>query len=328
VPALTRIQRRACCTLLLLSSLAGCASQSQLAAGLAGLPPRAELTATPFYPQTEHQCGPAALATLLGAAGHAVEPAALAAEVYLPGREGALQPELAAAVRARGLLAYELGPELGEILAEVAAGRPVLILQRLGAGPWPGWHYAVVVGYDQHKGQLLLRSGTQDRLAMSAPRFKSTWQRGGSWALVALQPGTLPARPHLTRYMHSAAALEAAPDPAGAHASYQAAAGRWPGESMPRLGLGNVAAARGDWREAESWYRAVLEDDPAQAAALNNRAEALSRLGCADAARSSLQQGISSVMADDPLHAALEQTARELANQANATAACAQFAGR
>jgi tetratricopeptide (TPR) repeat protein len=268
----------------------------------------------------------------VGDAGHQVEPAALAAEVYLPRREGSLQPELAAAIRARGLLAYQLGPELGEILAEVATGRPVLILQRLGAGPWPGWHYAVVIGYDQQAGQLLLRSGTKDRLAMRATVFESTWERGGRWALVALQPGTVPAQPDLTRYMQAAAALEATPDPAAARVSYQAAAGLWPHEPLPRLGLGNVSAAGGDWREAESWYRAVLRDDPAQAAALNNRAEALNRIGCVEAARWSLQQGMSSVAADDPLRPALEQTARELASRSGGLAVepadCAQFTGR
>lgn len=332
MPASTRIDWRVALVPALLLFLVGCAGPSRLATQPAGLPSRAELTATPFYPQTEHQCGPAALATVLGAAGHPVEPGALAAEVYLPGRQGTLQPELAAAVRARGLLAYEVGPGLDDILAEVAAGRPVLVLQRLGAGPWPGWHYAVVVGYDQNHGQVLLRSGTKQRLAMRASLFEATWERGGRWALVVLEPGTLPARPDLTRYMQSAAALEATPNPEAAARSYQAAARFWPQEPLPRLGLGNVAAARGDWREAEGWYAAVLRDDPSQAAALNNRAEALQRLGCAEAARLSLQQGMSFVAAGDPLRPALEQAARDIAARSAGSAAdpaeCTQFTTR
>jgi len=332
VLASTRIDWRVALTLALLLFLVGCAGPSRLATLPAGLPSRAELTATPFYPQTEHQCGPAALATVLGAAGHQVEPGALAAEVYLPGREGTLQPELAAAVRARGLLAYEVGPGLDDILAEVAAGRPVLVLQRLGAGPWPSWHYAVVVGYDQRNGQVLLRSGTQDRLAMHASLFDATWERGGRWALVVLEPGTLPARPDLARYMQSAAALEAAPNPEAAEKAYESAARLWPQEPLPRLGLGNVAAARGDWREAEGWYAAALLDDPSQAAALNNRAEALQRLGCAEAARLSLQQGMGYVAAGDPLRPALQQAARDIAARSAGSAAdpaeCTQFTTR
>jgi tetratricopeptide (TPR) repeat protein len=273
------------------------------------------------------------LATVLGAAGRDVDPVLLATEVYLPGREGSLQPELAAAARARGLLAYETGTSLSDLLAEVASGRPVLVLQQLGAGPWPYWHYAVVIGYDKARGQVLLRSGTDAREVMRASLFESTWDRGGRWGLVLLEPGTLPARPDPARYMRAAAALEAARNPEAAQAAYTAAVSRWPTEPLPRLGLGNLAAAAGDWVEAERWYRAVLADDPAQAAALNNRAEALVRLGCADAARLALQQGMGHVAADDPLQSVLQETMRELAAQespppAGAAAHCAQFTVR
>ena len=318
--------------LLALLLLVGCTGTSRLAQLPAELPERVELTATPFHPQTEHQCGPAALATVLGAAGRNVDPTALATEVYLPGRQGSLQPELAAAVRARGLLAYEVGPSLSDLLAEVAAGRPALVLQQLGAGPWPNWHYAVVVGYDKARGKLLLRSGTDERQAMRASMFEATWDRAGNWGLVLLEPGTLPAHPDPVRYMSAAAALETAGNPGAARAGYAAAAGLWPEAPLPRLGLGNLAAAAGDWWEAERWYRAVLADDPAQAAALNNRAEALVRLGCPDAARMLLQQGTVHVAADDPLQPVLQQTIRDLSAQAatpaGAAAECTQFTVR
>jgi tetratricopeptide (TPR) repeat protein len=313
--------------------LAGCAGPSRLAQLPAELPARVELTATPFFPQTEHQCGPAALATVLGAAGRNAEPTALATEVYLPGREGSLQPELAAAARARGLLAYEIGPSVSDLLTEVTAGRPALVLQQLGMGPWPNWHYAVVIGYDKASGQVLLRSGTEERAAMRASLFESTWKRGGYWGLVLLEPGTMPARPDPVRYMRAAAALETAGNPAAAKAAYTAAVELWPRAPLPRLGLGNLAAAAGDWAGAERWYRAVLADDPAQAAALNNRTEALVRLGCPDAARLSLQQGMVHVAADDRLQPVLQQAVRDLSAQAApqpalAAAECTQFTFR
>ncbi len=318
---------------LVMLALSGCAGPSRLAQLPAELPERVELTATPFHPQTEHQCGPAALATVLGAAGRSVDPAVLTAEVYLPGRQGSLQPELAAAVRARGLLAYETGPSLADLLAEVASGRPALVLQQLGAGPWPYWHYAVVIGYDKSRGEVLLRSGTDERQALRASLFEATWDRGGRWGLVLLEPGTLPARADPARYMAAAAALETARNPAGAKAAYAAAVTLWPSEPLPRLGLGNLAAAAGDWVDAERWYRAVLADDPSQAAALNNRAEALVQLGCPDAARVALRQGAVHVAADDPLQPLLQQTARDLAgpgtpSPAGAVADCTQFTVR
>jgi tetratricopeptide (TPR) repeat protein len=297
--------------LLILAGLGGCAASSALERDATAQPPRVELTATPFFPQTEHQCGPAALATVLGAAGHPVEPATLVPEVYLPGRDGSLQAELVAAARARHLLVYQTGSELADLTAEVAAGRPVLVLQRQGIGPWPAWHYAVVVGYDTSRQRLLLRSGTRERLEQRAALFEALWARGDRWAIVLLEPGQLPARPDLNRYMQAAADLERQSAPA-ATAAYRAAAEHWPNAPLPLLGLGNVAAARADWREAERWYRAAMQADASNVAALNNRVEALQRLGCPGAARQVLHDGLPHVAPGDPLRSALDTTAREL----------------
>ena len=90
---------------LALGGLAGCASLG--AAGTAalrsappaGLPRRVELGATPFHPQEDYQCGPAALAMALGAAGLATSPEQLARQIFLPGREGTLQIEMLAGAR-------------------------------------------------------------------------------------------------------------------------------------------------------------------------------------------------------------------------------------
>lgn len=315
--------------LALLAGLGGCASSTQLATLPADWPERVELAATPFFPQAEYQCGPAALATVLGAAGHPVQPSQLVPEVYLPGREGSLQPELIAAARARGVVPYELGATLAEVLGEVAAGRPVLVLQQLGAGPWPSWHYAVVIGYDRPRQRVLLRSGTDERLEQRAAVFEATWARGGRWAIVLLEPGQLPARPDLARYMRAVAPLEAQ-SALAADAAYRAAVERWPDAPLPALGLGNVAAASGDWRAAERWYRTALVADPTNAAAVNNRAEALQHLGCSTAARLVLQEGLARVAPGEPLRPVLEETARGLPAPTGAAepAVCSEFTVR
>lgn len=315
--------------LLALAALSGCAGSSVLRLESASLPPRIELTATPFFPQTEHQCGPAALAMVLGAAGHPVDPAALTPEVYLPGRQGSLQAELVASARARNLLVYATGPTLDDLLAEVAAGRPALVLQRQGLGPWPAWHYAVVIGYDQPRQRVLLRSGTRERLEQPAAVFDALWARGERWAIVLFEPGQMPARAELQRYMQAAADLERQSTSAAA-AAYRAAVARWPDASLPALGLGNVAAASGDWREAERWYRAAQEAEPGNVAALNNRVEALQRLGCPASASLVLQAGLPRVAPGDALRATLDETARSLGTAAPAAepGSCSEFTVR
>jgi hypothetical protein len=303
-------RRRAVAAVAVSLGLAACVGPGSLleASRPAGLPAAVELDSTPFHPQADQQCGPAALATVLGAAGRSATPEGLAREIFVPGRQGSLQPELVAAIRARGLLPYELGSGLDELMSEIAAGRPVLVLQKQGFGPWPAWHYAVAIGYDGARDTLLLRSGTTERLELRAAMFDATWSRAGRWAIVALEPGTLPARPDLSRYVHAAAALEAVGQREPAAAAYAAAIGRWPDAPMPRFGLANVAAARGDWSEAERGYRAALELEPRLAAALNNRAEALARLGCPVTARRVLERGAAAIDPDDPLRATLSRT--------------------
>ncbi|HEY3517213.1 MAG TPA: hypothetical protein VGL98_09230, partial [Gammaproteobacteria bacterium] len=109
-------------------ALFGCASAPRLPPGL----PALELTAVPFFPQTEYQCGPAALATVLKHAGADVDADALTPEVYAPGLRGSLQPELLGATRRHGFIPYVIEPEPSALAAELAARRPVLVLQNLG----------------------------------------------------------------------------------------------------------------------------------------------------------------------------------------------------
>jgi hypothetical protein len=101
-------------------ALFGCAGAPQLPPGT----PAVELTAVPFFPQTEYQCGPAALATVLRHAGADVDAEALVREVYAPALRGSLQPELLGATRRHGFIPYVIEPDAGALVAELAARRP------------------------------------------------------------------------------------------------------------------------------------------------------------------------------------------------------------
>ncbi|TMH63749.1 MAG: hypothetical protein E6H57_16700, partial [Betaproteobacteria bacterium] len=135
----------------ILLALCGCAGLAPQTATLRetlapALHERFELTQVPFFPQSEYQCGPAALATALAASGVKVTPEELVPEVYLPERKGSLQIEMLAAARRHGMVSYQLAPRFGDLLREIAAGNPVIVLQNLGLRD--GWHYAVAIGYD------------------------------------------------------------------------------------------------------------------------------------------------------------------------------------
>ena len=278
--------------------LTGCVSLPQTDAlqreGSAGLPPRTELDTVPFFAQEEYQCGPAALAMALNAAGIAVTPEVLTDEVYIPARKGSLQVEMLAGARRHGLLAYELAPELKDVLAEVAAGNAVIVLQNLGLWAFhPYWHYAVVIGYDLEKNEILLHSGTKARRAMAIGLFEFLWIDGGRWAMVALAPGRLPASAREADYASAAAALERTGHLAEARLAYAGMRERWPGNLVGLMGLGNTAYALGHVTEAEYAFRLATALHPLAAAAFNNLAQTLADQDRLDAALDAARKAVS-----------------------------------
>jgi tetratricopeptide (TPR) repeat protein len=278
-----RVARRLTAAGILLLGLAGCATP-QLQALLDGhgstaaLPQRIELEAVPFYAQDDYQCGPAALAMVLEAGGKAIPPEALRPQVYLPDRQGSLQVEMLAAARRNGFVAVELSPRLSDLLAEIAAGNPAVVLQNLALDWVPVWHYAVVVGYDLKDQQIVLRSGTERRLEMPLSTFERTWQRGGYWAMLALPPGRFPASVRAADYLSAVTRLEKAGPPEPAHAAYQAALARWPDHFTALMGAGNTAYRAGDFEGAEQAFRRATVVYPQSAAAHNNLAQTLADL--------------------------------------------------
>ena len=267
-----------------LSLLSGCISLPQSDAlrgdGSASLPPRMELETVPFFAQEEYQCGPAALAMALNAAGVKVTPDELTEQVYLPERKGSLQVEMLASARRHGVLAYELSPELKDVLAEVAAGNAVIVLQNQGLWSfYPYWHYAVVIGYDLEKKQILLHSGTRARRTMPLGLFEFLWIDGQRWSMVALAPGRLPASAREANLATATAALEKVGRTAEARLAYESLVQRWPANLVGLMGLGNTAYALGNKADAEGAFRKATAAHPLAASAFNNLAQTLADQG-------------------------------------------------
>ena len=292
-------------------ALAACASHAPLRSQWPETVPATELADTPFFPQTRYQCGPAALATVLGASGLSVTPDELAPQVFLPGRRGSLQLELVAATRRQQRLAYVLRPEPGALFAEVASGHPVLVLQNLGV-PWlPVWHYAVVIGADPVAETVVLRSGTDRRRVMSYRRFMDSWQRAGRWAMVVTAPDRVPVSAQALDWLTAASAFEQLGQGPLAAMAYEAATQRWPELPLGWQLLGNVRYRAGDKAAARTAYReaAALKPD---AASYNNLAQVELELGCREAAAVALQRAVD-LPAGPAVASALQETAAELA---------------
>ena len=274
--------------------LAGCAAQTQAlrSAPPAGLAARVELAATPFFPQTEYHCGPAALATVLAGFSPEATPERLGGEVFLPARTGTLQIEMIAGARRHGAVATRLPGTLEALLREVHAGHAVVVFQNLGLSWYPLWHYAVLVGYDLGTGEVVLRSGTTERLVIGMRTFEHTWVRAGSWAFVALPPGRWPVTADEKAVVEAAVGFERAGTPAQAALAYRSALERFPDSLSLRMGLGNALHAAGDRATAAQAFEEAARRHPGSAPAWINLASTLAGLGRLEAARAAAQRAV------------------------------------
>lgn len=299
----------------LLCALTGCAGLPVPRFDETSLTSHVELTSVPFFPQEDHQCGPAALATVLNAAGAAVTPEALVAQVYLPARQGSLQVELLAATRRHERVPYLLEPQLDALLHEVAAGHPVLVLQNLGFAWLPVWHYAVVVGFDLPQRILLLRSGREAHAQTDFGEFERSWANARHWALVITALDSVPATADENRYLVAVAQLESQQQFGSAALAYAAALARWPGSTAARFGLGNSRYGLGQFSQAEQAYRELLTQQPALGAVWNNLAMSLIGQQRWDEARRAAQQAVD---LQDASAAAAHMTLQEIDAHAGA----------
>jgi hypothetical protein len=242
------------------------------------MPDRIEIVDVPFFPQEAYQCGPAAMAMVLSWSEALAVTQDLITEVYTPGRQGSLQMSLITAARRHGRLAYTIsGPQ--KLLAEIAAGHPVIVLQNLGAKFYPVWHYAVVVGFDRLSDQVILHSGTDASRHMDWSRFMYTWERGQYWGLLVLPPGQLPASADENTYLHAVVGLEQAGKLEEAVTAYAAAPYRWPDSSRAFIGIGNCHIKMGNLSLAEQTLRRAVGLAPDNSDATNNLAHVLARQG-------------------------------------------------
>jgi predicted double-glycine peptidase len=269
-----------------------------------------ELTDVPFFPQTEYQCGPAALATLLADAGADVTAEDLVDEVYVEGLHGSLQAELLGATRRHGFIPYVIEPDAAALVAEVAAGRPVLVLQNFGLPRVPVWHYAVVVGADAD--HVVLRSGTEQRRRERTKRFMRSWRGGERWAFVALAPGTLAATATPAAYVHALGDAERVLPMPARTAAADAALDRWPDDSLVLFASAATAFERGNLDRSTALYRKLLAGAPDDAAARNNLANVLAARGCTALALEEARTALAGVETDSPLYPAIEDTVTEL----------------
>jgi tetratricopeptide (TPR) repeat protein len=186
----------------------------------------------------------------------------------------------------------------------------VLVLQNLGVDRLPVWHYAVVVGLSGD--EVILRSGREQRRVERGSRFLREWQRGASWAFVALKAGELPAADDAGGYIRALAGAEPMLGAEAAEPGYRAALERWPNDELVLFASAGQRHSAGDLAEATALYRRLLAAAPQNAAARNNLANVLAERGCRAEALAEAHAALSALSPVDELGAAVRDTVAEL----------------
>jgi len=271
-------------------------------------PPRAMIDGVPFFPQDEFQCGPAALAMVLNWSGLAVQPSDLTPEVYSPELKGSLQSSLIGSSRRHGRVAYPIaGSEA--LLAELSAGHPVVVLVNLSFNWYPKWHYAVVIGYDQHAGAVILNSGLTAGEILSSRIFMNIWKRSEFWGLLVLPPDQLPANVEELSWLTAVAGLEKTGQWQAAETGYATALKRWHDSFIAWMGLGNSRYRLHDLAGAAEAFHQATRRQPDNGMAFNNLAQVLSEQGLRKEAMVAAQRAVE---LDGPFIDTFRQTLTEI----------------
>lgn len=257
------------------------------------LPPQIELQSVPFYAQTEFQCGPATLAMVLNHQGIEADVDQLIPQVFLPERDGSVQPEMLATVRRYEQLAFPIRGTMDTLLGHLAAGDPVVVMQNLSLPIYPMWHYAVAIGYDIPNETLIMRSGEIERHTLSFSRFDATWARTERWGFVVAEPGTLPQGITARNALEAISAYEEIHGSNASLSSWQMFVERFPGNALGRFALGNALYANQRSDEAREAFQLATEIDPMMGAAWLNLGLILIQHGSIVAARGALTKAAS-----------------------------------
>jgi len=276
-----------------------------------GGPAKAMVANVPFFAQEELQCGPAALAMTLNWSGIAVQPADLTPEDFTPDLKGSLQSALIGATRRHGRVAYPIaGSEA--LLAEVSAGNPVIVLVNLGLSWYPKWHYAVVIGFDQEREEIILHSGLIANEHLIYRVFLNIWQRGEYWGLLVLPPDRLPATADEGLWLEAVAGLERTGQWPGAADGYGAALKRWPKSFVAWMGLGNSRYSLHDLDGSVEAFRRATLLQPENGIPFNNLAQVLNDQGKRQEALAAAQRAVD---LGGPLLDDFRQTLEEIKNK-------------
>jgi tetratricopeptide (TPR) repeat protein len=213
-------------------------------------------------------CGAGSLSTVLQ---HYGDPTSMEQwDATLPKtRGGVLTVDMLLAARRRGFDAQLVTGTPDAVMAELDAGRPVILMLQVVAAPgthFDFFHYIVLDGIDRQHGLIRTQWGDRQGRWTTFAKLEKPWE-GGGHAAIFIHPQTEP------EALRAAVALEDEGKYAEAAERYRALTARDPKSILAWTNLGNAERQLGHTAEAEQAYRKAIDVDASAARdALNNLA--------------------------------------------------------
>ena len=168
----------------LILALSGCGAKS-FDAVRSGLEARGHyIEGVPFVKQTEYDCGPAALASVLSFLGKAADLERITASVYLPRLRGTLPMDLERYAKDEGFKTSSSAGTAAALKTAIGSNIPVICLLDLGFGFYRQPHFVTVIGFDDGNGLFIMHDGGTLNRTMRYEDFEKKWARAGKWMIV------------------------------------------------------------------------------------------------------------------------------------------------
>lgn len=136
----------------------------------------------PFFPQEEYQCGPAALAGVLGYLGLSISPEEIAKDIFSRSARGTLNIDMIVYPQKKGFIAEQYSGSLEDLREKIDSGYPLVVFIDYGFWVMQENHFMVVVGYNEHG--IIANSGKDEHKFISNEDFVKTWERTKFWTLL------------------------------------------------------------------------------------------------------------------------------------------------
>ncbi len=168
----------------LILALPGCAAKN-FDAIRSGLEARGHyIKGVPFVKQTEYDCGPAALASVLSFRGRTVDLERITASVYLPQLRGTLPMDLERYAKDEGFKTSSSAGTAAALKTVIRDNIPIICLLDLGFWFYRQPHFVTVIGFDDRNDLFIMHDGATPNRTMAYMDFKKKWSRAGKWMIV------------------------------------------------------------------------------------------------------------------------------------------------